>query len=85
MSLHEDLLVHAEKLLTLDRTRPRQANLRRAVSAAYYALFRLLIQEAVTHSIGRDGGAASRTLRVDRARWFGCAGGLKPSKCHAES
>jgi hypothetical protein len=38
MSLHADLLEQAEHLAQLDPTRPKQANLRRAVSSAYYAL-----------------------------------------------
>ena len=37
--LHEDLLGQAELLARVDERRPRQANLRRAVSAADYALF----------------------------------------------
>ena len=46
MSLHADLLEQAERLANLDPGRPKQANLRRAVSAAYYALFHLLVSEA---------------------------------------
>ena len=38
MSLHEDLLILAEHLAQLDARRPKQANLRRAVSSAYYAV-----------------------------------------------
>lgn len=40
------LLEQARALLSQDAKRPRQANLRRAVSASYYALFHLLIQDA---------------------------------------
>ena len=43
MSLAVGLLAQAEHLRLLDRNRPTQANLRRAVSAAYYALFNLLV------------------------------------------
>jgi hypothetical protein len=46
MSFHHDLLVQAEHLATLDPRRPKQANLRRSVSASYYALFHLLTSEA---------------------------------------
>jgi hypothetical protein len=42
MSLHADLLEQAGNLARLDPTRPKQVNLRRAVSSAYYALFHLL-------------------------------------------
>ncbi len=33
--MYEDLLVQAERLATLDVRKPKQANLRRAISAAY--------------------------------------------------
>lgn len=35
----EDLLQQAVGLAKVDARRPKQANLRRAISAAYYALF----------------------------------------------
>ncbi|MBY0523784.1 MAG: hypothetical protein K2R98_10325 [Gemmataceae bacterium] len=46
MSLHDDLLEQAARLATSDSRRPKQVNLRRSVSSAYYALFHLLIGEA---------------------------------------
>ena len=46
MSLHEDLLEQAEHLVARDPLKPKQANLRRAISSAYYALFHLLVDEA---------------------------------------
>jgi hypothetical protein len=46
-SLPEHLLEQAKHLGQRERTRPRQASLRRAVSTAYYALFHFLIREAV--------------------------------------
>ena len=49
MSLAQDLLRQAEQLAGLDSGRPRQANLRRAISAAYYALFHLLIDDFVAN------------------------------------
>lgn len=49
MALAEDLLEQAYHLARRDRTRPKQASLRRAVSTAYYALFHLLIREAVSN------------------------------------
>jgi hypothetical protein len=45
MAYHDELLAHAEFLATLPDP-PRQADMRRAVSAAYYALFHLLTSEA---------------------------------------
>ena len=34
--MHKDLLEQAQRLATLDLKKPKQANLRRAISAAYY-------------------------------------------------
>ena len=48
MALHDDLLAQAKSLLDFDSHRPKQASLRRAVSAAYYALFHLLVNEATS-------------------------------------
>ena len=48
MALHDELLEQAQHLATRERKQPRQASLRRAVSSAYYALFHLLIAEAVS-------------------------------------
>jgi hypothetical protein len=42
-----DLLNQAKELSLLDSKKPKQANLRRSVSTAYYALFHLLIDEAL--------------------------------------
>ncbi len=47
MAFPEDLLKQAQHLARWDPKRPKQASLRRAVSAAYYALFHLLIAETV--------------------------------------
>ena len=47
MSLQQDLLRQARHLATKEPRRPSQASLRRAVSAAYYALFHLLVDEAI--------------------------------------
>src|SRR3954453_4960120 len=46
MALHHDLLEQAQHLASRELKRPRQASLRRAVSAAYYAVFHLLAAEA---------------------------------------
>lgn len=58
MSLADDLLAHAERLLDLDPRRPKQATLRRAISAAYYSLFHLLTSEAAGLFAGEPGLAA---------------------------
>lgn len=49
---HDDLLRQAERLAKLDPKRPRQANLRRAVSSAYYALFHFLVDQSCRAAIG---------------------------------
>lgn len=46
MSIATDLLEQAYHLAAREPRRPRQASLRRAVSACYYALFHLLVHEA---------------------------------------
>jgi hypothetical protein len=46
MPYPEHLLEQARHLARREKTRPRQASLRRAVSTAYYALFHMLIGEA---------------------------------------
>lgn len=48
MAFHDDLLSQSARLAQLERRRPKQASLRRAISAAYYALFHLLTSEAAS-------------------------------------
>jgi len=48
VAFHDDLLEQARHLAKRERKKPRQASLRRAISSAYYALFHLLIAEAVS-------------------------------------
>lgn len=62
MTHHRELLVLARRLLK----RPSQAALRRAVSTAYYALFHLLIYEAVR----KINGAKARHLDAPLSRTF---------------
>jgi hypothetical protein len=63
MSLHDDLLEQTVHLATIDARRPKQANLRRAVSASYYALFHLLTS-AASALYAADLGLASRINRT---------------------
>ena len=51
MNLHNELLRQARHLATKEPRRPLQASLRRAVSAAYYALFHLLVDDAVRRMV----------------------------------
>ena len=64
----DDLLAQADALLVADPRRPKQANLRRAVSSAYYALFHFLIEEATILTVG--GAGASKPLRQLVGRGF---------------
>jgi uncharacterized protein (UPF0332 family) len=58
MAYHDDLLSQAYKLVKDPDT---QADLRRSVSTAYYALFHLLVSEAVSHwSLESSRGALAR-------------------------
>jgi len=67
VSLHLDLLRQARLLATKEPRKPLQASLRRAVSAAYYALFHLLIDEAVGRMVA---GSSHRSLRDCLRRGF---------------
>jgi hypothetical protein len=60
MALHDDLLDQAHHLASREPKKPRQASLRRAVSAAYYALFHLLAAEGVQRLVP----AQPRSLRA---------------------
>ena len=64
----KDLLVQADQLLKADPKKPKQANVRRAVSAAYYALFHFLIEEATLLVVNT--GFSSKPLRQIVARAF---------------
>jgi hypothetical protein len=65
MSLAEELLEHARFLANLDPRTTSQANIRRAISAAYYAVFHLLAAE-VAEQVSPDSPAGLRE-RTQRA------------------
>ena len=67
MTLARDLLAQAKLLAEKQPRRPKQASLRRAVSAAYYALFHLLVDEASRRLVG---GTNRTALRNCVARAF---------------
>ncbi len=85
MDYHDELLEHAHLLVRQAPESQPQASLRRAVSAAYYALFHLLISDAVANwsqvdlraSLGRAFdhrimvAASNRILSGDRDRFQG--------------
>ena len=60
MSLHADLLRQARQLALKEPRRPSQASLRRAISASYYALFHLLVDEATKRMFSGHNRAALR-------------------------
>jgi uncharacterized protein (UPF0332 family) len=63
MPFPDDLLEQAYDLAQKEPSNPKQASLRRAVSTAYYALFHLLIDEAVSKwSVQRQRSQLARTF-----------------------
>jgi hypothetical protein len=68
MSYHDDLRAQAWHLAKRERLRPRQASLRRAISAAYYCQFHLLIDEATRSHLGTSN--SRRPLRHAIGRSF---------------
>lgn len=49
----DHLLEQADRLVALGHRAPRQADLRRAISAAYYALFHAVLTDAADDFVGR--------------------------------
>jgi hypothetical protein len=64
VTLAADLVDQAAHLAALERGRPKQASLRRAISSAYYSLFHLIVEDASRYLV-----AGSR-LRAAVARSF---------------
>lgn len=62
MSLHRDLLEQARHLARREHRRPRQASLRRSISAAYYAVFHLLVHDGAAMLASGTGVAALRRM-----------------------
>lgn len=87
MTLAADLLEQASHLAARDTGRPKQASLRRAISAAYYSVFHLVVDEAAGYLVGgsraRAGVARSfdhQTMR-SAAEALGAVG-RKPNSTH---
>jgi hypothetical protein len=69
MSFANDLLEQSYHLAHRDTGTPKQASLRRAVSTACYAIFHLLIDEAVNAwSVERQRGVLARTFDHGRMK-----------------
>jgi uncharacterized protein (UPF0332 family) len=52
LALSDDLIVTARRLARANPSRPRQADLRRAVSTAYYAVFHALARQCAERFVG---------------------------------
>lgn len=65
MSLPKDLLDQARLLATKEPRKPKQASLRRSVSTSYYALFHLLVADAVQRVV--PGGRVGLRNSLSRA------------------
>ncbi len=69
MVFADDFLEQAYHLAKRERRNPRQASLRRAVSTAYYAVFHLLIDEAVGNwAVERQRSVLARTFDHGRMK-----------------
>jgi len=79
MSLDHDLLRHARDLAERAPKRPKQANIRRAISAAYYAVFHLL-----TRAAARAFADGNESLIPRLARTFNHGDMAKASKGFAK-
>ena len=65
--MYDDLFAQAETLARLDARRPKQANLRRAISSAYYGVFHYLVQEACCVLIGATHAQSPYRYVIGRA------------------
>jgi hypothetical protein len=77
----DQLVEQARSLAEQDPTRPAQASLRRAVSAAYYALFHFLIGEASKELLPRE----AKALRSVVSRTFVHAEMAEASKAFSKA
>jgi uncharacterized protein (UPF0332 family) len=69
MPFPDDLLELAGDLSLKDSRKPKQASLRRAVSTSYYAVFHLLIEEAVSQwAVERQRSILARTFEHSRMK-----------------
>jgi uncharacterized protein (UPF0332 family) len=69
----EHLFEQAESLITLQTGRPRQADVRRAISTAYYGLFHAVVMAAVDIYVGktnRDTGRYGLAYRTVDHSWL---------------
>ncbi len=65
--MYDDLIGLAKTIAELDPKKPRQANLRRAVSTAYYAVFHYLVDEVCCAQIGTQNSQKEHRHALARA------------------
>ncbi|MFM7844718.1 MAG: hypothetical protein ACKPEY_10870, partial [Planctomycetota bacterium] len=64
--MYDNLIVLARTIAEMGPKRPRQANLRRAVSTAYYAVFHYLVDEVCCAQIGTQNSQREHRNAVAR-------------------
>ena len=74
--LSHDLLTLANRLLTLEPGRPKQATLRRAISTAYYGVFHFLVEQATSELVGGRADLARVRAVISRKFSHTTMGGL---------
>ena len=65
--MHGDLFAQAEMLARVDARKPKQVNLRRAVSSAYYGVFHYLVDESCRSVFGTQHGPSVYRHSLGRA------------------
>lgn len=89
MALSSDLITTAEQLAHVHQRRPRQADLRRSISTAYYAVFHGLAEVAANRLIGISNAAQktpawSRIYRALNHHTIKKASGLKEAQNYSQ-
>lgn len=75
----DDLLKTALVLALLDKGRPRQSNLKRALSTIYYAMFHALCQNCADSLVGKTG--ANRSQRAWQQAYRSINHGYAKKQC----
>jgi uncharacterized protein (UPF0332 family) len=75
----DHLFEQAGKLITPPAGRPRQVDVRRAISAAYYAIFHAIITAAVDQLIGVTSRDQSRYGLAYRSKAYAPSSGFDPN------
>lgn len=83
MILGRDLLVTARHLAKARPSKPRQADLRRAVSTAYYAVFHALARECADRLVGTN--SASRSQEAWTQAYRALEHGFEKQRCERAS